>query len=145
MGRMIRSSFIAMSPAERRRVTAMYGLIFALHAIGFFVFIAFVVPGHYKGLGIGVSVLAYTFGLRHAFDADHISAIDNTTRKVLHDRQGTGQPRPFSFGFFFSLGHSTIVVAMGIAIIVAEKTVFGAVSDGGSSLQRLGGVFGTLI
>ena len=77
-------------------------------------FIAFVVPAHYKGLGIGVSVLAYTLGLRHAFDADHISAIDNTTRKVMHDRQGTGKPRPLSFGFFFSLGHSTIVVAMGV-------------------------------
>jgi nickel/cobalt transporter (NiCoT) family protein len=145
MGRMVRTSFIAMSPVERRRVTAMYALIFVMHAIGFFVFIAFVVPAHYKGLGIGVSVLAYTFGLRHAFDADHISAIDNTTRKVLHDRQGTGQPRPFSFGFFFSLGHSTIVVAMGIGIIIAEKTVFTAVSDGGSSLQRFGGVFGTVI
>jgi nickel/cobalt transporter (NiCoT) family protein len=145
MGRMVRTSFIAMSPAERRKVTAMYALIFALHAIGFFVFIAFVIPGHYKGLGIGVSVLAYTFGLRHAFDADHISAIDNTTRKVLQDRQGTGQPRPFSFGFFFSLGHSTIVVAMGVGIIIAEKTVFSAVSDSGSSLQRFGGLFGTLI
>jgi nickel/cobalt transporter (NiCoT) family protein len=144
MRRMVRTSFIAMSPVERRRVTAMYALIFALHAIGFFVFVAFVVPGHYKGLGIGVSVLAYTFGLRHAFDADHISAIDNTTRKVLQDRQGTGQPRPFSFGFFFSLGHSTIVVAMGIGIIIAEKTVFSAVSDSGSSLQRFGGVFGTV-
>jgi len=145
MGRMVRSSFLAMSPLERRRVAGMYGLIFALHAIGFFVFIAFVVPGHYKGLGIGVSVLAYTFGLRHAFDADHISAIDNTTRKVLHDRQGTGKPRPFSFGFFFSLGHSTIVVAMGVGIIVAEKTVFTAVSGNGSGLQHFGGVFGTVI
>jgi nickel/cobalt transporter (NiCoT) family protein len=145
MSRLVRTSFIAMSPIERRRVTAMYALIFALHAIGFFVFIAFVVPAHYKGLGIGVSVLAYTLGLRHAFDADHISAIDNTTRKVMHDRQGTGKPRPFSFGFFFSLGHSTIVVALGVGIIIAEKTVFGAVSDSNSHLQQFGGVFGTLI
>ena len=145
MRRMVRTSFLALSPVERRRVTAMYGLIFALHAIGFSVFIAFVVPAHYKGLGIGVSVLAYTLGLRHAFDADHISAIDNTTRKVMHDRQGTGQPRPLSFGFFFSLGHSTIVVALGVGIIIAEKTVFTAVSDSHSHLQQFGGVFGTLI
>jgi nickel/cobalt transporter (NiCoT) family protein len=145
VGRMVRISFLAMTPVERRRVSAMYGLIFAMHAVGFFVFIAFVVPAHYKGLGIGVSVLAYTLGLRHAFDADHISAIDNTTRKVMHDRQGTGQPRPFSFGFYFALGHSTIVVAVGVGIIIAEKTVFTAVSDNGSGLQQFGGVFGTAV
>jgi nickel/cobalt transporter (NiCoT) family protein len=142
---MIRQSFAAMTPVERRRVIAMYGSIAALHALGFFVFIAFVVPAHYKGFGAGLSVLAYTLGLRHAFDADHISAIDNTTRKVMNDRQGTGQPRPFSFGYFFSLGHSTIVVAMGVGVIIAEKTVFAAVSNNGSGLERFGGLFGTLV
>jgi high-affinity nickel-transport protein len=92
-----------------------------------------------------VAVLAYTLGLRHAFDADHISAIDNTTRKVVGERQGTGKPRPFGFGFFFSLGHSTVVVAIGAGIIVAEKTVFSAVSDSGSPLERFGGLFGTVV
>jgi nickel/cobalt transporter (NiCoT) family protein len=145
MGQIIRQSFTAMTPAERRRVIAMYGSIAALHALGFFVFIAFVVPAHYKGFGAGLSVLAYTLGLRHAFDADHISAIDNTTRKVMNERLGTGQPRPFSFGYFFSLGHSTIVVAMGVGIIIAEKTVFAAVSHNGSGLERFGGLFGTLV
>jgi nickel/cobalt transporter (NiCoT) family protein len=142
---MIRRSFAAMTPVERRRVIAMYGSIAALHALGFFVFIAFVVPAHYKGFGAGLSVLAYTLGLRHAFDADHISAIDNTTRKVMNERVGTDQPRPFCFGYFFSLGHSTIVVAMGVAIIIAEKTVFAAVSHNGSGLERFGGLFGTLV
>jgi high-affinity nickel-transport protein len=145
MGQLVRGSFAAMTPVERRRVTAMYGSILVLHGIGFFVFIAFVVPAHFKGLGIGVSVLAYTLGLRHAFDADHISAIDNTTRKVMNERQGTGKPRPFSFGYFFSLGHSTIVVVMGIGIIIAEKSVFAAVSNSGSGLERFGGLFGTLV
>jgi high-affinity nickel-transport protein len=145
MGRLVRQSFTAMTPQERARVIAMYGLILGLHLLGFFIFFVFVVPSHYKGLGIGVSILAYTLGLRHAFDADHISAIDNTTRKVMGERQGTGQPRPFGFGFFFSLGHSTIVVAIGIAIIVAEKTVLGAVSDSGSALHRFGGLFGTVV
>jgi high-affinity nickel-transport protein len=145
MGQLVRRSFATMTPAERRRVTAMYGSILALHVIGFAVFIAFVVPAHFKGLGIGVSVLAYTLGLRHAFDADHISAIDNTTRKVMAERQGTGRPRPFSFGYFFSLGHSTIVVAMGVGIIIAEKSVFAAVSNDQSGLERFGGLFGTLI
>ena len=128
-----------------RRVTAMYGVIVGLHVLGFFIFFVFVVPSHYKGLGIGVSILAYTLGLRHAFDADHISAIDNTTRKVMGERQGTGKPRPFGFGFFFSLGHSTIVVAIGVGIIVAEKTVFAAVSNSGSGLEQFGGVFGTVV
>ncbi len=141
----LRSSFAALSPVERTRVLAMYGSIAALHAIGFFIFIAFVVPAHYKGLGIGVSVLAYTLGLRHAFDADHISAIDNTTRKVMNERQGTGQPRPLAFGYFFSLGHSTIVVVIGVGIIVAEKAVFGAVSNSHSGLETFGGLFGTVV
>jgi high-affinity nickel permease len=57
---------------------------------------------------VGVAVLAYTLGLRHAFDADHISAIDNCTRKVLGERQGTGAPRPLGFGFF-SLGLSVAI------------------------------------
>src|SRR6202042_2966091 len=145
IGRMVRLSFAAMSPQERARVIAMYGVIAGLHVLGFFIFFVFVVPSHYQGLGIGVSILAYTLGLRHAFDADHISAIDNTTRKVLGERQGTGQPRPFGFGFFFSLGHSTIVVVIGVGIIVAEKTVLGAVSNSGSALERFGGLFGTVV
>src|SRR3984957_8495232 len=105
----------------------------------------FVTPSHYKGLGVGVAMLAYTLGLRHAFDADHISAIDNCTRKVLGERQGTGAPRPLGFGFFFSLGHSTVVVAIGAGVVVAEKTVFGAVSDSGSGLERFGGLIGTAV
>ncbi len=124
MGRMIRQSFHAMTAVERRRVLGMYGSILLLHAVGFFVFIVLVVPEHYKGLGIGASVLAYTLGLRHAFDADHISAIDNTTREAMNERnefvnrtaanepQGTVPPRPFAFGYFFSLGHSRLSVAI---------------------------------
>jgi nickel/cobalt transporter (NiCoT) family protein len=145
MSAMIRQSVKTMTPQERWRVVGMYGVIFALHAIGFFVFIVLVVPSHYRGLGIGVSGLAYSLGLRHAFDADHISAIDNTTRKVMNDRQGTDKPRPFSFGFFFSLGHSTIVVAIGVGILIAEKTVFTAVSHNSSGLEQFGGLFGTIV
>ncbi len=142
---LVRQSFAAMTPVERGRVIAMYGSILLLHALGFFVFVAFVVPAHYKGFGAGLSVLAYTLGLRHAFDADHISAIDNTTRKAMSERSGTGKPRPFAFGYFFSFGHSSVVVALGVAIIFAEKTVFAAVSNTGSGLERFGGLFGTLV
>ncbi len=145
LGQLVRQSFTTMTPVERTRLAAMYGVIAGLHVVGFFVLFAFVVPSHYRGLGIGVSILAYTLGLRHAFDADHISAIDNTTSKVLGERQDTGAPRPFGFGFFFSLGHSSVVVAIGAGIIVAEKTVFAAVSNSGSSLERFGGLFGTIV
>jgi nickel/cobalt transporter (NiCoT) family protein len=141
----LRTSLAALTPRERARVIWMYASIIALHVIGFFIFIAFVVPQHYKGLGIGVSTLAYTLGLRHAFDADHISAIDNTTRKVMNERQGTDQPRPLAFGYFFSLGHSTIVVAIGVGILIAEKTVYSAVSNSHSGLETFGGVFGTVV
>jgi nickel/cobalt transporter (NiCoT) family protein len=141
----IRSSLAALTPKERLRVVGMYGSILALHALGFVVFLVFVVPQHYRGLGIGVAGLAYTLGLRHAFDADHISAIDNTTRKVMHERRGTSRSRPLGFGYFFSLGHSTIVVVVGVAIIVAEKTVFSAVTNPHSGLETFGGVFGTAV
>jgi high-affinity nickel-transport protein len=136
----------ALDPAEWRQVRWMLGSILVLHVVGFGVFVAFVVPGHYKGLGIGVCVLAYTLGLRHAFDADHISAIDNTTRKLLHERRDVeGASKPLSVGYFFSLGHSTIVVAIGIGIVVAEKVVYGAVANAHSGLEQFGGVFGTVV
>jgi high-affinity nickel-transport protein len=124
----------------------MFGSILLLHAIGFGIFIAFVVPGHYKGLGIGITALAYTLGLRHAFDADHISAIDNVTRKLMNERREIeGSNRPLSVGYYFSLGHSTIVIAIGIGLIIAEKTVYNAVSHNGSGLEQFGGVFGTIV
>jgi len=129
-----------LTPSERRRAGLMFATITALHIVGFGIFIAFVVPSHYKGLGIGVAGLAYTLGLRHAFDADHISAIDNTTRKLMAEGK-----RPLSIGFWFSLGHSTIVVAIGVGIVIAEKAVYGAVSNSGSNLEQFGGIFGTIV
>jgi high-affinity nickel-transport protein len=136
----------SLSPNDWRRTRWMFASILLLHLIGFGIFILFVVPGHYKGLGIGVSILAYTLGSRHAFDADHISAIDNTTRKLMNDRVDVpGARRPLSVGYWFSLGHSTIVVAIGAGLVIAEKAVYGAVSHNGSTLEQFGGVFGTLV
>ena len=129
-----------LSPTQSLQTKLMFASILLLHIIGFGVFIIFVVPGHYKGLGIGVSVLAYTLGLRHAFDADHISAIDNTTRKLMNEGK-----KPLSVGYFFSLGHSTIVIAIGAGIVIAEKTVYGAVSHNSSGLEQFGGIFGTIV
>lgn len=142
----LRSLRTQFTPAEWRRIQWMLASIVALHVIGFGIFLAFVLPSHYKGLGIAVPVLAYTLGLRHAFDADHISAIDNTTRKLMHDRQGVvGARKPLSLGYWFSLGHSSIVVAIGIAIVIAEKAVFGEVNNSHSALQQFGGLFGTIV
>ncbi len=109
---MIHQSFSAVTSVERRRVTLMYASIVALHILGFGIFIAFVIPAHYRGLGIGVSVLAYTLGLRHAFDADHIAVIDNTTRKEMSERQGTGKPAAVLASWLLpsSLGHSSVAV-----------------------------------
>lgn len=141
----LRSSLRSLSPLERRRVGAMYASIGALHVVGFGLLAFVIVPAHYAGLGVGVALLAYSLGLRHAFDADHLAAIDNATRRALEDRRGTSRPRPLSFGYFFSLGHSTIVVAMGVAIIVAERTVLSAVTRPSSGLSQFGGLFGTSV
>jgi nickel/cobalt transporter (NiCoT) family protein len=135
-----------LSPTDWRRVGGMASVIAALHIVGFGIFFVFVVPQHYKGLGIGVSLTAYTLGLRHAFDADHISAIDNTTRKLMNERRGNARSkRPLSVGYYFSLGHSTIVIAIGAGIVIAEKAVYGAVSNSGSGLEQFGGAFGTIV
>jgi nickel/cobalt transporter (NiCoT) family protein len=135
-----------LSPGDWRRVWGMFAVIALLNVVGFTTFVLFVVPAHYKGLGIGVALTAYTLGLRHAFDADHISAIDNTTRKLMNDRLDVeGARRPLSVGYYFSLGHSTIVIAIGAGIVIAEKTVYGAVSNNSSGLEQFGGVFGTIV
>jgi high-affinity nickel-transport protein len=145
-GGRIRQMRNSLSPGDWRRTKGMFAVILLLHAIGFGIFIIFVVPGHYKGLGIGVSALAYSLGLRHAFDADHISAIDNTTRKLMNERRDDkGAKRPISIGYYFSLGHSTIVIAIGAGLVIAEKTVYRAVSHNGSGLEQFGGIFGTVV
>ena len=124
----------------RRKLLLIFGLLGAANVL---IWLAATITFQHFALVLATATLAYTFGLRHALDADHISAIDNCTRKVLGERQGTGAPRPLGFGFFFSIGHSTVVVAIGAGIVVAEKTVFGAVSDNASGLERFGGLFGT--
>ncbi len=84
----------------------------------------------------GLGSLAYTFGLRHAFDADHIAAIDNTTRKFLQDGK-----RSLGVGFFFSLGHSTIVFSLAAGLAIAAQTVNSRIPG----LQNIGGYIGALV
>jgi high-affinity nickel-transport protein len=133
-----------LSGAEWARVAAMVGVIVSLHLMGWVTLAAFVAPQHFsvggKALGLGVGLTAYTLGLRHAFDADHISAIDNTTRKLMSDGQ-----RPLSVGFFFSLGHSAVVFALALLLSVGAKAIIGPVQDDSSAVHRYAGLIGTSI
>jgi high-affinity nickel-transport protein len=95
--------------------------------------------------GVGVGVLAYTFGLRHAFDADHIAAVDNTTRKLMADNAETGNTRkPLSVGFWFSLGHSTIVFLLAFLLSVGVKALAGQVENDSSELHSITGIIGVV-
>ena len=91
---------------------------------------------HNQPLLLGTAFLAYSFGLRHAFDADHIVAIDNVTRKLMQEGR-----RPLAAGFFFSLGHSTVVVGLAVAISVAASALQGHFG----ALKEVGGVIGTSV
>src|SRR6185437_4454335 len=126
-------------------VLGMVLVVIALHAIGFGVLLGVVVPAHLSlgSAGVftaGLGLAAYTLGVRHAFDADHIAAIDNTTRKLMTDGQ-----RPLSVGFFFSLGHSTIVFLLALGFTIGIKGLNGAVSDDGSTLHQATGLIGPTV
>jgi len=130
----------ALTPREWARVGGMVGFIVGLYVLGWGIFIVAILPQHFKLLGIGVAVTAYTLGLRHAFDADHISAIDNTTRKLMAEGK-----RPLSVGFWFSLGHSTIVFALGVGLTFAARAIITQVSNSNSTIETFGGIIGTLV
>lgn len=121
------------SAEVRGKIARVYWLLGALN-VGAWA-LAFVAFAHRPVL-LGTALLAYTFGLRHAVDADHISAIDNVTRKLLQERK-----TPVSIGLFFSLGHSTVVVGLSVAIAVAAAFVKADLP----SLEAVGGVVGASI
>src|SRR3954465_12799340 len=144
----------SLSPADRRSLWAMGSFIVLLHVVGLGILFGFVTPqplalgGDHPVFTVGVGVLAYTFGLRHAFDADHIAAVDNATRKLIADNvtreaAGAGQQRkPLSVGFWFSLGHSTIVFLLAFLLSVGVKSLVGPVADDDSRLHAITGVIG---
>ncbi|HET6759268.1 MAG TPA: HoxN/HupN/NixA family nickel/cobalt transporter, partial [Propionibacteriaceae bacterium] len=134
-----------LSRREWRSIAGMAGLIIGLHVAGWGVLITIVAPAQYQigeagVLGIGLGLVAYTLGMRHAFDADHIAAIDNTTRKLMADRQ-----RPMSVGFWFSLGHSTIVFALVVLIALGVRALAGQLENDSSILRQITGVVGTAV
>ncbi|MDT5348828.1 MAG: nickel/cobalt transporter (NiCoT) family protein [Mycobacterium sp.] len=134
----------ALSPAEWWRLGSMFAVIVALHLIGWITLVCIVDPAGFslggKAFGIGVGLTAYTLGLRHAFDADHIAAIDNTTRKLMSDGQ-----RPLGVGFFFSLGHSTVVFGLAVLLATGLKAIIGPVEDDSSTLHHYTGLIGTSV
>ncbi|WP_329599575.1 HoxN/HupN/NixA family nickel/cobalt transporter [Streptomyces pseudovenezuelae] len=134
----------SMTRQEWVRAGGMAAVVVALHVIGWFVLVAIVAPHHYgvgeKSFGIGIGVTAYTLGMRHAFDADHIAAIDNTTRKLM----GEGQ-RPLSVGFWFSLGHSSVVFVLALLLSLGVKALAGPVRDGDSRLHDVTALIGTTV
>jgi high-affinity nickel-transport protein len=133
-----------LSPAEWWRLGSMLAVIVALHLIGWITLLVLVDPARLslggKAFGIGVGVTAYTLGLRHAFDADHIAAIDNTTRKLL-----SGERKPLSVGFWFSLGHSSVVFALCLLLSFGVRSLAGQVESDSSTLQRITGVIGVSV
>ena len=149
----------SLTRRDRTSLGGMYGFIILLHVVGFGILLGFVVPNHYELGGdhpvfsIGVGILAYTFGLRHAFDADHIAAVDNTTRKLMADnaeKEAAGVPRneirkPLSVGFWFSLGHSTIVFALAFLLSLGLKALAGQVESDDSALHSVTGVVGASV
>ncbi|WP_312029872.1 HoxN/HupN/NixA family nickel/cobalt transporter [Actinomycetospora sp. TBRC 11914] len=149
----------ALTPPEKRSVAGMTGFVVLLHVLGWGTLAFFIAPAHYQlggagVFGLGLGLTAYLLGMRHAFDADHIAAIDNTTRKLLADRNGDGErtgdgaedrPRPLSVGFWFSLGHSTIVFVLVLLLGLGVRAVTTEIGDDNSPLKVIGGLVGTAV
>jgi nickel/cobalt transporter (NiCoT) family protein len=135
--RPIARALALFTPSEWGKLGGLYGFIALLHLVGWGLFVG--VASRYPAFA-GAGVLAYTFGLRHAFDADHISAIDDTTRFMLQKGK-----RPLGVGFFFSLGHSSIVLGLALALAVAARAVESRIpqwqSFGGTIGASVSGVF----
>ena len=148
-----------LSRRDRTSLGGMSGFVALLHLIGFGMLFGLVVPHHYQLGGghpvfnVGVGLLAYTFGLRHAFDADHIAAVDNTTRKLMADnaaRAAGGAPadeirKPLTVGYWFSLGHSTIVFLLAFVLSIGVKALAGQVDDDKSGLHSVTGLIGASV
>lgn len=144
----IRGFLAEFSPGERRSIAGMAAFIVLLHVVGWGSLLLLVEPQHFKlsdgshsqVFGVGLGITAYTLGMRHAFDADHIAAIDNTTRKLLADGK-----RPMSVGFWFSLGHSTVVFGLCVLLALGLRALAGSVENDGSTLHTITGVVGTTV
>jgi high-affinity nickel-transport protein len=139
----LREVLASLDAHQWRTLIMMALVVVGLHVLGFLTLFALVAPNrfHLGAAGtftVGIGVTAYTLGLRHAFDADHISAIDNTTRKLMAEGK-----RPLSVGFWFSLGHSTIVFALAFLISIGVRSLDGPVKSNSSQLHQVTNYIGT--
>lgn len=134
-----------LGPRGWMSLAGMMGFVALLHVVGWGTLLFLVAPRHYdlgEGVvfGAGLGLTAYTLGLRHAFDVDHIAAIDNTTRKLMAENR-----RPLSTGFWFSLGHSTIVFGLCAALGSGVRALASQLTADGSRLHEITGFVGTLV
>nr|WP_285555381.1 HoxN/HupN/NixA family nickel/cobalt transporter [Streptomyces hygroscopicus] len=134
----------ALTRTEWSRLAGVFAVVTALHVIGWGILLTVVTPHHFtvgqKGFGAGIGVTAYVLGMRHAFDADHIAAIDNTTRKLMDSDR-----RPLSVGFWFSLGHSSVVFVLSLLLATGVKGLAGPLQNDNSTLHTFAGWLGTLV
>lgn len=131
--------------ADWMSIAAIGGIVLALHVFGWGVLIFGVAPQHITlgsagVFGVGLGVTAYLLGARHAFDADHIAVVDNTTRKLVGE--GT---RSLSAGFWFSLGHSSVVFGLALLLALGVRAVAGPVQDDGSPMLQTLGLIGSMV
>jgi len=134
----------ALTPSEWARAGGMTATVIVLNVAGWGM-LAAALHGHYhitktEIFGVGTGILAYTLGMRHAFDADHIAAIDNTTRKLVSEGK-----RPLSVGFFFSLGHSSVVFVLALLLNFGIRALNSQVRNNGSTLHEVTGIIGTMV
>jgi high-affinity nickel-transport protein len=132
----VRTFLSELDCGQRRTLAMMVVVVAGLHVVGFLLLFGLAAPA----LTVGIGVTAYTLGLRHAFDADHIAAIDNTTRKLM----GEGK-RPLSVGFWFSLGHSTIVFGLTFLISIGVRVLDAPIRHANSGPHRVASTIGTII
>ena len=134
----------SLTPAEWWHAARLAAVILGLHVVGFGLLAVTASQDFTLGtgavFGVALGITAYTLGARHAFDADHIAAIDNTTRKLINEGQ-----RPLSVGFFFSLGHSTIVFVLAALLALGIRGLSGAVEDDSSVLSQVTSAIGPTV
>lgn len=139
-------SVTATRPAagDRTQIVAMAAVIVALNVVGWGVLAVFVAPHDYRVgesgvFGFGLGLTAFLLGARHAFDADHIAIVDNTTRKLVGEGRSSA-----STGFWFALGHSSVVFGLSVLLALGVRMLAGPVQDENSSLQHTLGIIGSL-
>lgn len=138
-------TFARLDRSDWTSIAGMVGFVAFLHIAGWGSLLLLIAPeklaiSQSQIFGVGVGVTAYVLGLRHAFDADHIAAIDNATRKMMAEDK-----RPLSVGFWFALGHSTVVFGLCVLLASGIRALAGPVTDENSALQSTTGLIGALV